>query len=979
MDIALKIRLISQGRLVTFRFKLHGTVSDTLQMIQEKVRSDDPNKLLHYGLFQRGNKFRNNRWLDGRKTLSYYDLKPGDVLDFRTKQTLIKIQFLGPWTTVKTLIVDESKTVAELSREIGEKLEVRNPEEFSLQIQREVNGELTGGVWLNPNRSLAEQNVETLNATLLLRKKFFFHDVNMNQLENNESLTRHFWQILDAVVAGTTICTIHEAITFAAIQCQIRFGDCTCTLESFLETDHEEYLPPDYVPLFRKINSEIHKQYKGLAGINSINAKYRYLLHARALKTYGYTFFKVEKILSERDNPHRIFLGISRDRIIHVDADSKEVLWSCSLYQVAQWKAVNQNLFIDFIDFAEHYTTQDVEAVTQTLWEYASLHSNRLRSSRESTSDSVIPGSPPTSRPQSPPIVEKSVDNSAEKEEFMGASIEVSEVSHNSNQVVGMFSTSTCGPYAPLLLSPTPPIQIPSDSRFPSRNSSTIFASNSTSSSNMNANIVNSPSSESLLPSPPLSRKDSGKRTYYAAVGATAIAVLNPNSNHLLDSRPPSPPNCLTLKQREASLKRQSSRKSSILSESYEELNAFEKSNNNSTRRSPLYEDPNRIHINPLFEGGVSVPYHPSDEFNYCLKMIRCLSCLLTSLRNQKKASEIRVKFPDKSIKTIEVDGNKTVSDLAVEIGEKVGIRNPEEFSLQSDEESDTWLNPYQTLWSQGITENDLVVFKKKFHYNDAFITQNDPVYFNLLFCQCRDAIRSGTYTCNLDEAVQLAATNLQISFGDYNATIHQPGFLKFSDLQFFLPTDYLEFWGVTFQRLEKMIYKEHQKLRGIKEEFAKYRYLQLCRNLRTYGTVFFQVKVTAHTGKAHPKIPMDTIFLGFSRDSVSFVTSKAKKVLHEYPLNHLRSWEGTSQQLKLDFGDHPEGSFLFETLEGGVISKYLSDYVDFIQKTWMATQTFNPQIFKYPPEEFNGLRFADSFCWENGKRVFTSSFFTNY
>lgn len=106
---------------------------------------------------------------------------------------------------------------------------------------------------------------------------------------------------------------------------------------------------------------------------------------------------------------------------------------------------------------------------------------------------------------------------------------------------------------------------------------------------------------------------------------------------------------------------------------------------------------------------------------------------------------------------------------------------------------------------------------------------------------------------------------------------LHHSHDRRFNDLQFFLPTEYLDFWGVTFQKLEKMIYKEHQKLRGIKEEFAKYRYLLLCRNLRTYGTAFFQVKLTAHHGKAQPKLPLDTMFIGFSRDSISFTTAKAK------------------------------------------------------------------------------------------------------
>jgi len=171
-EIPLKIRLLRHNRLITFRFKLHGTVADTVQEIYEKAARNDggPSDLAKYGLYQRGSGFRATRWLDPKKTLSNYDLKPGDVLDFRTVQTLLRVQFLGPWTTVKTFIVDESKTVAEISQEIGQKLEVPNPEEFSLQVQREVNGELSPGVWLNPNKSIGEQDVDILNTTLLLRK-----------------------------------------------------------------------------------------------------------------------------------------------------------------------------------------------------------------------------------------------------------------------------------------------------------------------------------------------------------------------------------------------------------------------------------------------------------------------------------------------------------------------------------------------------------------------------------------------------------------------------------------------------------------------------------------------------------------------------------------------------------------------------------------------------------------------------------------
>jgi hypothetical protein len=79
------------------------------------------------------------------------------------------------------------------------------------------------------------------------------------------------------------------------------------------------------------------------------------------------------------------------------------------------------------------------------------------------------------------------------------------------------------------------------------------------------------------------------------------------------------------------------------------------------------------------------------------------------------------------------------------------------------------------------VPENALLLYKKKFYYHDGSEDcNNDPVYYNLLFYQSRDAIISNVYTCNMEEAVQLAATLFQINFGDHNPNIHKPGFLKY-------------------------------------------------------------------------------------------------------------------------------------------------------------------------------------------------------
>jgi hypothetical protein len=155
---AIKIKLDKQKRSCTFRFLLHGTVAQAIQQIYEKT--EDGSGLVgveYYGLYQPAGSFRKARWLQENKTLSYYDIDPCDVLDFKTKETTIKIKFLGPWEkvvhplhistldkTVKTFIVDESKPVSEIAKDIARKLGLKNAEEFSLKRQQQE--EEDGGV-----------------------------------------------------------------------------------------------------------------------------------------------------------------------------------------------------------------------------------------------------------------------------------------------------------------------------------------------------------------------------------------------------------------------------------------------------------------------------------------------------------------------------------------------------------------------------------------------------------------------------------------------------------------------------------------------------------------------------------------------------------------------------------------------------------------------------------------------------------------
>lgn len=54
-----------------------------------------------------------------------------------------------------------------------------------------------------------------------------------------------------------------------------------------------------------------------------------------------------------------------------------------------------------------------------------------------------------------------------------------------------------------------------------------------------------------------------------------------------------------------------------------------------------------------------------------------------------------------------------------------------------------------------------------------------------------------------------------------------------------FVPMEYIK-----NKEVEKNIYKEHSILQGLTELNAKFRYVQLIRSLKTYGTTFFIVSV---------------------------------------------------------------------------------------------------------------------------------------
>lgn len=190
----------------------------------------------------------------------------------------------------------------------------------------------------------------------------------------------------------------------------------------------------------------------------------------------------------------------------------------------------------------------------------------------------------------------------------------------------------------------------------------------------------------------------------------------------------------------------------------------------------------------------------------------------------------------------------------------------------------------------------------------------------NLLYGQSKDSIVRGQHPCTLDEAVTFAALTVQIDYGDHSAERHKPGFLD--DLRAVLPAEYAKVKGV-----EKMVYAEHKKLLRMSEINIKYKYITMCRSLKTYGITFFTVKE-----KVKGKNKMVTRLLGITRECVMRMDERTKEVLKTWPLTTVRRWVASENSFTLDFGDYAE-YYTAKTNEGESISQLIAGYIDIILK----------------------------------------------
>ncbi|KAF1502294.1 Talin-1, partial [Eudyptula minor] len=391
---------ISIGNVVkTMQFEPSTMVYDACRMIREWVPEAQMGQPNDFGLFLSDEDPKKGIWLEAGKALDYYMLRNGDTMEYKKKQRPLKIRMLDG--TVKTVMVDDSKTVTDMLMTICARIGITNYDEYSLvrEIMEEKKEEVTGTLkkdktllrdekkmeklkqklhtddelnWLDHGRTLREQGIDD-NETLLLRRKFFYSDQNVDSRDPVQ-LNLLYVQARDDILNSSHPVSFDKACEFAGYQCQIQFGPHNEQKHKpgFLEL--KDFLPKEYIK--QKGERKIFMAHKNCGNMSEIEAKVHYVKLARSLKTYGVSFFLVKEKMKGKNKLVPRLLGITKECVMRVDEKTKEVIQEWSLTNIKRWAASPKSFTLDFGDYQDGYysvQTTEGEQIAQLIAGYIDI------------------------------------------------------------------------------------------------------------------------------------------------------------------------------------------------------------------------------------------------------------------------------------------------------------------------------------------------------------------------------------------------------------------------------------------------------------------------------------------------------------------------------------------------------------------------------------------------------------------------------
>uniref|UniRef100_A0A2K5F4W6 Tyrosine-protein phosphatase non-receptor type n=1 Tax=Aotus nancymaae TaxID=37293 RepID=A0A2K5F4W6_AOTNA len=201
-----------------------------------------------------------------------------------------------------------------------------------------------------------------------------------------------------------------------------------------------------------------------------------------------------------------------------------------------------------------------------------------------------------------------------------------------------------------------------------------------------------------------------------------------------------------------------------------------------------------------------------------------------SELPKEKTRSEVicSIRFLDGLVQTFKVTKQDTGQVLLDMAYNHLGVTEKEYFGLQHDDDSvdsPRWLESSKPIRKQLKGGFPCTLhFRVRFFIPDPNTLQQEQTR-HLYFLQLKMDICEGRLTCPLNSAVVLASYAVQSHFGDYNSSIHHPGYLSGSH---FIPDQNDDF----LTKVESL----HEQHSGLKQSEAESCYINIARTLDFYG-----------------------------------------------------------------------------------------------------------------------------------------------
>ncbi|CAF4735686.1 unnamed protein product [Rotaria sp. Silwood1] len=400
--ITLNIHVPHDNIIQPMQFDVQMLIGDICRSIQGHLPITFGHDQSEFGLFVNDVQYPSRSyWLDSSRTLSYYSLKTGDNVEYKNKYRPLKIRLLDG--TIRTILVDDSLIVAQLMVYICTKFGIANYDEYSLvydldsddgsstktaTLRRERSLQRTDKkmeelkkkchtdddtLWLDHSKTLRQQEIDE-QATVVLRRKYFFSDTNIDQRDPVQ-LNLLYIQCRNGILDGTHPVTYDEAIQFAGLQCQMQFGDYQESKHKPNILDVREFLPKEYTKT-KGVEKRIFQEHKKYHGLSDLDAKLKYTQLCRSLRTYGVTFFLVKEKMSGKNKLVPRLLGVTKESIVRVDERTKDFLEVWPLTHVKRWTASPNTFTLDFGDYATAYysvQTHEGQQISQLIAGYIDI------------------------------------------------------------------------------------------------------------------------------------------------------------------------------------------------------------------------------------------------------------------------------------------------------------------------------------------------------------------------------------------------------------------------------------------------------------------------------------------------------------------------------------------------------------------------------------------------------------------------------